>query len=302
MNIGVISGAEICEPVLYYLASKKASVSLFYAGSPEAAITNRLVRFCETYHLPIVTETTKDHLYKWVHDQQPDVVFIMGYGRILNITRLGTLTSRMFNIHFGTLPGYRGPSPVFWQLKNGEKKIEVCIHRLLSKADAGPVVWRKTVPVEEFHTYSFLTQYLSNITVAGIAFILNSLLNGNKLPEWPQDETAARYYARPVLKDVLVNWSVMTAAAIFNLCRACNDWNRGAITSYKGVELKILDITIGTNKPDKEPGTILTTENHLLVACADGSCSLNFLNLNGLFFPGRYAKHVGMAAGHRLGV
>jgi methionyl-tRNA formyltransferase len=302
MKIGVISGAEICQPVLYYLASKKADVALFYAGLPTAETTRQMVSFCDTYRIPVAVETTKDHLYEWVHDSQPDIVFIMGYGRILNVTRLGPLTSGIFNVHFGALPNYRGPSPVFWQLKNGEKTIEVCIHRITSKADAGAIVWRKSITNEDFHTYSFINQYLSNITVKGVDFILNDLLNGDKLEEFPQNETTARYYSRPVLKDVLINWSQMDAAAIFNLCRACNSWNWGAITSYKGLELKILDVTIGSEQHSIEPGTIINIKNNLEVACIDGSCSINFMNLNGLFLPGRYAKHVGLAVGHRLGV
>lgn len=302
MKIGVISGAEICQPVLYHLASQKANVTLFYTGLPGTEATKQMLSFCEAYRIPVVVETTKDHLYEWVHDHQPDVAFIMGYGRILNVTRLGPLTTGIFNIHFGALPYYRGPSPVFWQIKNGEKSIEVCIHRITNKADAGAIIWRKSIPNEEFHTYSFINQYLSNIAVEGVDLILKSLLYGNKLKEFPQDEATARYYSRPVLKDVLINWSAMNAAAIFNLCRACNSWNWGAITSYKGIELKILDITIGTGQPDKEPGTIITIDNNLEVACVDGICSINFMNLNGLFFPGRYAKQVGIATGHRLGV
>jgi methionyl-tRNA formyltransferase len=302
MKIGVISGAEICEPVLYYLASQKATISLFYAGLPGAETTKQMVAFCETYHIPIVIETTRDHVYEWVRNDQADVVFIMGYGRILNVTRLDPLTSGVFNIHFGALPNYRGPSPVFWQLTNGEKNIEVCIHRITNKADAGAIVWRKSIPNEEFHTYSFINQYLSNITVEGVDFILNCLLNSNKLKEFPQDETKARYFSRPVLKDILINWSAMNAAAIFNLCRACNSWNRGAITSYKGLELKILDVITGTTQHNKEPGTIISIENNLEISCVDGSCSIHFMNLNGLFFPGRYAKHLGFAVGHRLGI
>lgn len=302
MKIGVISGAEICQPVLYHLASQKANVTLFYAGLPGSEATKQMLSFCETYRIPSVVETTKDHIYEWVYNKRPDVVFIMGYGRILNVTRLGPLGSGVFNIHFGALPDYRGPSPVFWQLKNGEKNIDICIHRIINKADAGAIVWRKSILNEEFHTYSYINQYLSTITVEGVNFILNCLLHGNKLTEFPQDETKARYYSRPVLKDVQINWSVMNAAAIFSLCRACNCWNWGAITSYKGLELKILDVITGTDQHKTEPGTILSIDNNLEVACLNGVCSITFMNLNGIFFPARYAKRFGMAVGQRLGV
>lgn len=301
MKIGVISSTEICQPVLYHLASKKVNVCLFYAGSSGAAGIQQMVGFCNNYHIPITVETTKDQLYEWVQNDRPDVVFIIGYDRILNVTRLGSLTYGMFNVHFGALPYYRGPSPVFWQLKNGEKTIEVCIHRITSKADAGAIAWRKGITNEEFHTYTFINQYLSNIAIEGVDHILNCLLSKDKLMEFPQDESKATYYSRPVLKDVLINWAAMKATGIFNLCRACNSWNWGAITSYKGMELKILDVIIDTDQSNQAPGTILTIDNNLQVACIDGSISLNFLNLNGLFFPGRYAKHFGLAVGNRLG-
>jgi len=301
MKIGLISSTEVCQPVLYHLASKNANVSLFYSASSGAAITKQVVGFCKSYQVPIVLETTKEHIYEWIRNDQPDVIFIIGYGRLLNITGLGSLTYGAFNIHFGSLPNYRGPSPVFWQLKNGEKTIEVCIHRITDKADAGPVVWRKRVTNEEHHNYTFINQYLSNLLVEGVDLIINSLPTG-KLMEFPQDETTARYYSRPELKDVMINWPVMKPEEIINLCKACNSWNWGAITSYKGVELKIVDATINTDQSNKEPGTIISVENNLVVACVEGCCSINFMNLNGIFFPGRYAKNFGIAVGHRLGI
>jgi methionyl-tRNA formyltransferase len=302
MKIGVISSTEVCQPVLYHLASKRANVSLFYAPSPGAAITKQMVSFCSSYQIPIVLETTKEHIYEWLRNDQPDIVFIAGYSHLLNENGFGSLKYGVFNIHFGSLPDYRGPSPVFWQLKNGEKTFDVCIHRITRRADAGPVVWRKSINNEEHHNYTFINQYLSSLLVEGVDHILNSLSGGGKLLEFPQDEAKAKYYARPSLKDVMINWPTMKAAAIFNLCKACNTWNWGAITSYKGLELKILDATIGTGQKNKEPGTIMSVENNVEVACLDGSCSIHFMNLNGIFFPGRYAKSFGIAVGHRLGV
>jgi methionyl-tRNA formyltransferase len=302
MKIGVISSTEACQPVLYHLASKKANVSLFYAPSSGVENAGQVLSFCNNYHIPVFLETTKDQIYEWVQSDRPDILFITGYGQLLNVNGLGSLKYGAFNIHFGALPNYRGPSPVFWQLKNGEKTIDVCIHRLIKKADAGPVVWRKSIANEEYHNYTFINQYLSNLLVEGVDFILNSLPAGGKLMEFVQDESKAKYYSRPGLQDVLINWPSMNAKQIFDLCKACNSWNSGAITSYKGVELKILDVIISTEPTGKAPGTIVSVDHNLVVACPDGSCSVSFLNLNGIFFPGRYAKNFGLAAGHQLGV
>jgi methionyl-tRNA formyltransferase len=302
MKIGVISGTEVCQPVLYHLAAKKANVSLFYAASSGAENAKQVVSFCNDCRIPVVVETTKEHLYEWLHSHQPDIVFITGYGRLLNINGLGSLRYGAFNIHFGALPNYRGPSPVFWQLKNGEKTIDVCIHKLASKADAGAVVWRKSVNNEEHFNYTFINQYLSNLLIEGVDFILNCLSTGGKLIEFAQDEANAGYYSRPELKDVLINWPAMRTKEIFDLCRACNSWNWGAITSYKGIEVKIVDVTISTDPTDTVPGTIINIENNIKIACLDGTCSINYLSLNGIFFAGRYAKNFGIAAGDQLGV
>src|SRR5689334_6575685 len=109
MKIGLISSTEICHPVLYHLASHKATVSLFYSGSSGAGNTSQLVSFCNSYQIPIVLETTKNQLYEWVSTYKPDIIFLLGYGNILDLPRLGSLTSGAFNIHFGALPNYRGP-------------------------------------------------------------------------------------------------------------------------------------------------------------------------------------------------
>lgn len=302
MKIGVISSTEVCQPVLYNLASKKANVSLFYSASSGIENSGQLVSFCNNYHIPVVLETTKDQLYEWIQSDRPDIIFIAGYGQLLNVNGLGSLQYGAYNIHFGALPNYRGPSPVFWQLKNGEKTIDVCIHKLTQKADAGPVVWRKSVPNEEHYNYTFVNQYLSNLLAEGVDFILNCLLTGGKLMEFVQDEAKAGYHSRPTLQDVLINWPTMRTKEIFDLCRACNSWNWGAITSYQGIEIKIPDVTISTAPTGKAPGTIIRVENNLEVACIDGTCSISFMSLNGIFFPGRYAKNFGLAVGHQLGV
>jgi methionyl-tRNA formyltransferase len=301
MKIAVVSGTDICQPLLYHLASQKAALCVFYAAPTGPATAQELPGFCNDHQIPIVLETNNAHIYEWIKSTQPDIVFIAGYGRLLDEKRLGAVKYGVFNIHFGALPAYRGPSPVFWQLKNGEKTLDVCIHRLTARADAGPVVWRKTITNEEHYNYTFINQYLSRVLIEGVDMIIRSLASGVALLEFAQDDKKKGYHPRPSLKDVLIDWRLMPAQTIFNLCRACNNWNWGAITSYKGVEVKIPDISITIDETIREAGHIISLDGQIIIACTNGTASICFLSLNGIFFAARYAPKFGFRVGDKLG-
>ncbi|MBD0333179.1 MAG: hypothetical protein ICV66_11020 [Chitinophagaceae bacterium] len=301
MKIGVIASTDVCLPLLYHLASTKQQVCLFYAASSQPDVMYQVTSLCNNYRIPIVQSTSAEQVYEWADSYHPDIVFVTGYGQLIDENRFGSPKYGTFNIHFGALPNYRGPSPVFWQLKNGEKTIDVCIHKITRKADAGPVVWRKSINNEQHYSYTYINQYLSNVLIEGVNFILTCLFNGGKLSEFAQDETVAKYYSRPSLKDVMINWSTMKGEDIINLCMACNNWNWGAITTYKGAELKILDATINTGQIVTTPGTVLCINNEFTVACLDGSLSIHFMSMNGAFFAGRYAGKYGLMVDYLLG-
>ncbi len=64
--------------------------------------------------------------------------------RILSWYPYGT-----FNIHPSLLPEYRGPSPLFWQYRDGRLESGVTVHCLTEDLDAGPIVaqTRCTLPL-----------------------------------------------------------------------------------------------------------------------------------------------------------
>ena len=45
-----------------------------------------------------------------------------------------------FNLHPSILPEYRGPSPIFWSLREGKKKFGASIHTVTENLDEGRVV------------------------------------------------------------------------------------------------------------------------------------------------------------------
>jgi len=71
---------------------------------------------------------------------RPDLIIVSCYGKrlaaeIIAIPRLGC-----YNIHPSLLPAYRGPDPLFWQLRAGEKMMGVSIHRVTEVFDSGDLL------------------------------------------------------------------------------------------------------------------------------------------------------------------
>lgn len=54
---------------------------------------------------------------------------------LLALPRWGCL-----NVHPSLLPAFRGPAPVFWQLRAGLREIGVTIHRMNGEFDQGPIL------------------------------------------------------------------------------------------------------------------------------------------------------------------
>lgn len=65
----------------------------------------------------------------------------------LPIDVIGNVASRCFNIHPSRLPAWRGPDPLFWQLRAGYSKIPVSIHELAHRIDTGAVVASSNISI-----------------------------------------------------------------------------------------------------------------------------------------------------------
>lgn len=304
MKVGIVSNSKICIPLLSYLSSIKAGVILYFGKSAHADISvNDMAGFCRMNYISFYAEDDKKELYNWQQLNEPDIIFITGYGHKIDVRELSGVLKGIYNIHFGKLPQYRGPSPVFWQLKNGEPELGLCIHQLIDKLDSGAVIWEQSIKNEEYHTYNYINQAFSQLQVRGVAQIL-AKLNSKQTPDKKtQDETKARYYKRPQLADVIINWDVMEASEILNVIKACSSWNNGASTLINGYELKILDAEITLAAANIKPGAITIANNKFNVACLNNKAlSINFFNISATCIPARHAGFYGLKTGQTFSI
>ncbi|MEO8885532.1 MAG: formyltransferase family protein [Mucilaginibacter sp.] len=299
--VGIISNTECCLPLLQILAQNKVPVSVFTdAGSLWQEGAGIIAQFCGQARIPCQSAEAGS-LYFWMEQAKIDMAFFMGFAHLIDTTLLPVkLRSKVYNIHFGPLPAYRGPSPVFWQLKNGESQLTATIHHVADKFDTGALVWSKSVKREAHISFGLANMVLGQVVVEGVGQVINGLLQNKPLPQLPQQGKAG-YYKRPELKDVTINWHTMDAAQICNLILACNPWNKGAITYINSKDIKIIDGTATNMAHNAQPGTVIYNDNKLYIACINNKAvEIIMLVIDGTFVPARDAQIWGIQSGQLL--
>jgi methionyl-tRNA formyltransferase len=116
---------------------------------------------------------------------------------ILALPRLGAL-----NVHPSLLPAGRGPAPVFWTLRRGERRTGATIHLMDAGFDTGPIVAQAAIDVPAGIRAPALETALmtlgGRLAVDAIASLPTA---GGRhavpLQGTPQDETRATYAPQP---------------------------------------------------------------------------------------------------------
>lgn len=306
MRIGIISNSDILIPLTYALAAQKLQVYIFLSGSHDTFSALHVHEFAKQHHIPVREEKSgKTDLYEWINWGKYDACFILGYSHKIILSKVNVPHDTLFNIHFSSLPSYKGPSPVFWQLKEGVKKLGITIHQLTERFDDGPVVWQKEYLNHDFFDFEAAYRYLGNMCIEGV-FVLLQLI-GQHIPLVPVKIPAKTqsYQTRPKAGDVMIRWESMTALEICNLVRACSPWNKGAITTYHNNELKLMDaVLVNDVSPAGEhpgAGSIVEDEGYLMYTTSDGKIlQTNTIFYRNSFIPAYRIREWGILKNNRM--
>lgn len=127
----------------------------------------------------------------------------------------------LLNLHPSLLPAYRGPAPLFWQLRGGEQHIGVTLHRLTETLDAGPVLAQRAVTLSDGARADEIDRVMAAHGAAMFTAALRCCHDDSLIPR-AQDESRASYYPAPGEHDrvVPVTWSARRA---FNFLRGVHD-------------------------------------------------------------------------------
>ena len=309
MQVAVLISSALGLPALQALAGQGAIAGVAVPLAEPLEETEALAHAARSLGLPVVRLERQGlgaALAAWLAPLAPAAVLVFTLpwrvpARVLDLPPHGFL-----NFHFAALPAYRGPEPLFWQLRNGEPAGAVTVHRMSAEFDTGPVLLAEPVPIGPADTHGLHRAQLA-LRAAPVALRLLASLRGEApaLVPQPQAEATAHYWPRATLADVCLDWTE-NAIALDRLVRAANPWNRGGLAMLRGQTLRVLGLFPhpAANTGPVPPGTVLlaTASEGVWVACGSGEAvRLDMVMLEEGYFTGAQLAGMGVRAGEVLG-
>jgi methionyl-tRNA formyltransferase len=211
-------------------------------------------------------ESTAGFLSKF----RPDLIVVVAYGHIIPRWMIDLPKHGCVNLHASLLPKYRGAAPIQWAIIRGESVTGITTMKIDEGLDAGDILLKREVPIQDEDTTETLSERLSGVGADLMVETLPRLIQGEIQPQ-PQNHAQATF--APILKkeDGRIDW-MLSAEEIQWRVRGLRPWP-GAYTSFQSKNLHIWSAApvIGQVGPGHEPGTLLPDRGTLRVVCGLGT-------------------------------
>jgi methionyl-tRNA formyltransferase len=122
---------------------------------------------------------------------EPDLVLCLGFPWRLTPEALAVPRLGCVNSHPSLLPRYRGPSPIAWQVRNGDREVGVTYHRMDEDFDTGGVLVQGTIPLGDDDWLPDLVPRLTELQNKLLPIVFERVARGD--PGDAQDDAQASY-------------------------------------------------------------------------------------------------------------
>ena len=198
-----------------------------------------------------------------------DGIVTAAFGQFLPSKLLDSVNFAV-NVHASLLPKYRGGAPIHYAIINGDKEAGVTIMEMVKEMDAGDMIARRAIPIEETDNVGTMFEKLALVGRDLLLESLPSYLAGDLKPV-PQDKNQVTFSPNISPEEERIDWT-KTNHQIFNQIRGMNPWPV-AHTLLNGERFKIYEAT--PVEGAGQSGEILAIgKKELIVATGEGALSL----------------------------
>ena len=268
MKLFVASSSLVAKPLISTLLVSKDHQLLGLITNPDKATgrgmqieANELATWAQSEKIQTYKPSTHDEIRLIIEKDKPDLVITIAYGQLIPEPLLDLPKHGWINVHFSTLPKWRGAAPVQWAILNGDKESGVSIFKLERGMDTGPIYLMQSIQIESSERSEEL---LGRLSILGSSLTLDSLtLISDGFT--PQAQSVQGVSIAPKFKksDGQLDWS-QSSEQIFNRYRALSD-NPGVWSMLADLRIKIDSLRPSYASDQLKPGEILIDSEKFFV-------------------------------------
>ena len=273
MKVVIASSSYVSKPLISLLSSSREHELIGLITNPDKAtgrgmniVPNELASWGMSNGINVLKPEGRDNLKDLIKTLNPEIVITIAYGQIIPEDFLHLPKYGWINVHFSSLPRWRGAAPVQWAILSADKETGVTIFQLDKGMDTGPVYLSESVSIERDETTEMLLTRLSNIGADLAIQLLSKIQTGIKpVAQFNSGVTLAPKITK---NDGKIDWHENTDE-IFNRYRALAG-NPGIWTLLEELRLKIDSLEISNRVEKISPAEVLISDEHLLVGANNG--------------------------------
>jgi len=280
LKVVIASSSYVSKPLISLLSSSREHELIALITNPDKAtgrgmniVPNELASWGMSNGINVLKPEGRDNLKDLIKTLNPDIVITIAYGQIIPEDFLKIPKYGWINVHFSSLPRWRGAAPVQWAILSADKETGVTVFQLDKGMDTGPVYLSESVSIERDETTEMLLTRLSNIGADLAIQSLSKIQTG--IEPVAQLNSGVTLAPKITKNDGKINWHENTDE-IFNRYRALAG-NPGIWTLLGELRLKIDSLEISNRVEKISPAEVLISDEHLLVGANNGVIEIKTL-------------------------
>jgi len=280
LKVVIASSSYVSKPLISLLSSSREHELIGLITNPDKAtgrgmniVPNELASWGMSNGINVLKPEGRDNLKDLIKTLNPEIVITIAYGQIIPEDFLDLPRYGWINVHFSSLPRWRGAAPVQWAILSADKETGVTIFQLDKGMDTGPVYLSESVSIERDETTEMLLTRLSNIGADLAIQSLSKIQTG--IEPVAQLHSGVTLAPKITKNDGEINWHKNTDE-IFNRYRALAG-NPGIWTLLGELRLKIDSLEISNRVEKISPAEVLISDEHLLVGANNGVIEIKTL-------------------------
>jgi methionyl-tRNA formyltransferase len=277
VRLAVAATPQVAIPTLeYLLTSEHELVKIFttadkQVGRGRSLTASEVAQWAEVHGIECIKVGRASEMS--AHLDDVDCVVTIAFGILLPPEVLDIPTHGFINLHFSTLPAWRGAAPVQRAIENGDDYLGISVFKLDPGMDTGPIYNQTSFPRDPEMRCKEALEFLAG---EGVSLIAKTLEDISKDIDPVVQRTEGSCLAKKLSKaEALIDWNL--ADEVIHRKIAAFYPNPIAYTNFRGETLKITRSRISHDQslnPVPAPGEWIIEKERVLIGTGQNSLEI----------------------------